>query len=130
MTYSIIGILASILLLITNRDIFWGQDSQGPSKTQRSYRFFLIGVMCYYITDLLWGILASRNLTGILYADTVVHFAAMVGAVMLWTQYVVSYLDTGSACERFLYHAGRAFFVFELTAIAVNFFTPVLFGFD
>lgn len=55
MTYSIIGILAAILLLITNRDIFWGQDSKTLTKTQRSYRFFLIGVMCYYITDLLWG---------------------------------------------------------------------------
>ena len=130
MTYSIIGILAAILLLINNRDIFWGQDSKALTKTQRNYRLFLMGVMCYYVTDLLWGILASHSLTGILYADTVVHFAAMVGAVMLWTQYVVSYLDTGSAFERFLSLAGRAFFAFELAVIAVNFFTPVLFGFD
>ena len=130
MTYSIIGILAAILLLITNRDIFWGQESKALTKTQRSYRSFLMGVMCYYITDLLWGILASHNLTGLLYADTAVHFAAMVGAVMLWTQYVVSYLDTGSAFGRFLQLAGRAFFAFELVVVAVNFFIPILFWFD
>ena len=57
MTYSIIGILASIILLINNRDILWRDKTL--SETQRSYRRFLMGVLSYYITDLLWGIWKS-----------------------------------------------------------------------
>ncbi len=129
MTYSIIGILASIILMINNRDIFWSRDGKTLTVTQRNYRKFLMGVFAYLVTDLLWGILDSHHLVKLLYADTAVHFAAMVGAVMLWTQYVVSYLDTGNAFEKILKVTGRAFFALELVFIAVNFFTPILFSF-
>ena len=130
MTYSIIGILAILLLLIINRDVFVARDRQALTKTQRNYRLFLMGVIVYLVTDMLWGILNSRHLITLLYADTSIHFAAMVGAVMLWAQYVVSYLDTGSVFERILLIAGRAFFALELVFIVVNFFKPVLFWFD
>lgn len=53
MTYSIIGILAGIILLIINRDILWARKDQILTETQRKYRHFLMGVMSYYITDLL-----------------------------------------------------------------------------
>ena len=130
MTYSIIGILASIILLIINQDVFWYSDGHTLTKTMRTYRLFLIGVMVYLVTDLLWGILDSHHLISLLFIDTSVHFAAMVGAVMLWTQYVVLYLDTGSAFERMLQVAGRVFFALELIFIVVNIIKPVLFWFD
>ncbi|MCR5593301.1 MAG: hypothetical protein K6F79_06105 [Saccharofermentans sp.] len=66
----------------------------------------------------------------VLYIDTTIHFAAMVGAVMLWTQYVVSYLDTRDIFERILKVTGLTFFSLELVTIAVNLFFPVLFWFD
>ena len=62
MTYSIIGILASIILIINNRDVLWTGRSIAPA--QRSYRLFLMGVMLYYITDLLWGILEALGRYG------------------------------------------------------------------
>ena len=51
MTYSIIGILAAIVLVIINRDVLW--DRKGAEQTQRNYRYFLLGVLSYYITDML-----------------------------------------------------------------------------
>ena len=129
-TYSIIGILASILLLIINQDVILNHDGQPLTRTQRNYRWFLMGVLTYLVTDLLWGVLYSHHLTAVLFIDTSVHFAAMVGAVMLWTQYVVSYLDAGSTFERILLVVGRVFFALELIFIAANFFIPVLFWFD
>ena len=86
MTYSIIGILATILLLITNRELFWNAGNKALTETQRVYRGFLFGVLAYLITDMLWGILESQKLTSILYVDTAVHFIAMAAAVMLWMQ--------------------------------------------
>ena len=130
MTYSIIGILAVLILLIINQDIFWNRDGHILIETKRNYRRFLMGVIVYLVTDLLWGILYSEQLITLLFADTSIHFAAMVGAVMLWAQYVVSYLDTGSVYERLLRIVGRAFFVFEIIFIVLNFFMPVLFWFD
>ena len=129
-TYSIIGILASILLLIINQDVILNHDGQILTRTQRNYRWFLMGVLTYLVTDLLWGVLYSHHLTGILFVDTSIHFAAMVGAVMLWTHYVVSYLDAGSTFERMLLVVGRVFFALELIFIAANIFIPVLFWFD
>ena len=128
MTYSIIGILASVILLITNQDII--RKSRELSKSQRTYRRFLAGVMAYYITDLLWGILDEHHLTRLLYADTSVHFAAMATAVMLWTQYVIEYLEGGTRFEKVLSTVGRLFLWFELIVIIINFFYPVLFSID
>ena len=128
MTYSIIGILASMVLVIVNRDILWKEKNL--SLNQKNYRRFLFGVLVYYITDLLWGILNDFGLIPLLYADTVVHFAAMAAAVMLWTQYATSYLAGESRFEPFLIHSGRIFFAFELIVIVLNFVQPVLFWFD
>lgn len=128
MTYSIIGILASVVLLITNQDII--RKGRDLDRAQRSYRNFLIGVMAYYITDLLWGILDDHHLIAALYADTAVHFAAMAMAVMLWTQYVIEYLEGGTRFERTLFIVGRLFMWFELIVILINFFHPILFSID
>ena len=70
MTYSIIGILAAITLVITNRDVLWKAEGVALTSTQKSYRSFLYGVMAYYITDMLWGILESHDLTAVLYFDS------------------------------------------------------------
>ena len=130
MTYSIIGILAAILLVITNRDVLWKLNGGEDTQTRRCYRHFLMGVMGYYVTDALWGILDAHRMTALQYADTAVHFIAMVASVMLWTRYVVSYLESDNRFGRLLRHAGRAFLAFELAVVAVNFFRPVLFWFD
>ena len=130
MTYSIIGILAAIILLINNRDVLGNQEGKTLPHTLRNYRWFLMGVLCYYVTDALWGILEAQGLTALLYADTAVHFAAMAAAVMLWTKYVVSYLEGESIFDKALYQTGRVFFAFELVVVLINFFHPILFWFD
>ncbi len=128
MTYSIIGILAAVILLITNQDLI--RKGRVFTQAQRTYRAFLIGVMAYYITDLLWGILDEHHLTTLLYADTSVHFAAMATAVMLWTKYVIEYLNGGTRFEKVLFVVGRCFLWFELIVILINFFYPILFSID
>ena len=130
MTYSIIGILAAVILLIINRDIIWNNGETAMSPINRNYRRFLMGVMSYYITDLLWGILEENKLTDVLFADTTIHFIAMAAAVMLWTQYVISYLGEQNVFSTILRNVGKFFLIFEVIVIAVNFFYPVMFWFD
>jgi len=130
MTYSIIGILATVLLLITNRELFWNRENKALTETKRDYRRFLLGALAYLVTDMLWGILESYKLTPILYADTALHFLSMAAAVMLWTRYVISYLGQKNAFATFLSWAGQLFLCFEAVVVILNFFRPVLFWFD
>ena len=112
MTYSIIGILAAFLLLIINRDVLWHREAGKTALNQKYYCRFLVGVLCYYVTDMLWGILDARRLVGLLFADTTVYFVAMAAAVMLWTRYVITYLEGKNVFGTLLYHAGYLFVVF------------------
>ena len=130
MMYSVIGILATIILLIINRDVLWRHAGREFTKTQRYYRSFLLCVLSYYITDALWGILDANRLTTLQFADTAVYFVAMAAAVWMWTRYVVKYLESENVFGRILYHAGRSFFFLEVIAVVVNCFYPIMFWFD
>lgn len=127
MTYSIIGILAIIVLIITNRDALWITDGAKGTYIQRIYRGFLFAVLCYYITDAMWGILDVHRLTTLLFIDTTLYFAAMATAVLLWTQYVIAYLESGTSFDSMLRYAGWSFFGFEIIVILLNLFHPVMF---
>ena len=130
MTYSIIGVLATILLLIGNRDVLRKQGGSEYSRTRLCYRRFLFGVLVYYITDMLWGILDEHRLTDLQFIDTTIYFVAMIATVVLWTRYVVSYLDRKNFFEKWLLRTGQAIFGVFLVFIIVNFFYPVFFWFD
>ena len=130
MTYSIIGILAAIILLIINRDVLWGSEDKPLSKTENNYRCFLWGIMAYLITDMLWGILDSHHLTTANFINTSIHFIAMAAAVMLWTRYVISYLEKKNLFSSILYYSGSVFLGLVILAVIVNIFRPVIFSFD
>ena len=86
--------------------------------------------MGYYITDALWGILDAWQLTSLQFADTTLYFVAMAAAVLLWTQYVVAYLESDTSFSTLLRYAGWTFFAFEIIAVIINIFYPVMFWFD
>jgi len=129
MTYSIIGILAAIILVITNRDVFLTRKD-AIAGTRHTYCWFLMAVLSYYVTDALWGVFDEYRMTKIQFADTTLYFVAMAAAVLLWTQYVVDYLERGNIFDKILRYTGWAFFVFEIIVITLNIFHPVMFWFD
>ena len=130
MTYSIIGILATVVLIINNRDVLWGKDDYTKTPTYKAYCHLLYGILAYLITDMLWGILEAQQLITLVYIDTVIHFIAMATAVMLWTRYVIVYLGNRKGFGKFLYYTGILFLCFEIVIVITNSFTPVLFSFD
>ena len=130
MTYSIIGIITTVVLIINNRDVLWGRDEYSKASTYKAYRNLLLGILAYLITDILWGILESHHLITAVYIDTIIHFIAMAAAVMLWTKYVKVYLGDKQGFSKFLYYAGCLFLCFEAVIVVINLFTPILFSFD
>ena len=130
MTYSIIGLLAAIILIITNRDVFWIAKGVLFSKTQRLYRNFLFAVLCYYITDGLWGVLYNWRLISILHTETTAWFIAMAAALLFWTRYVIAYLENDNVFSTLLRYAGWILFLFEVVVVIINIFYPIKFWFD
>ncbi len=87
-------------------------------------------MLAYYITDALWGIFDAYHLASLLFIDTTLYFVAMAVLVLLWTRYVIAYLGSNRSLDTMLWYGGWAFFVFELIAIVVNIFHPVMFWID
>ncbi len=128
--YALVGLLATTVLIIENFDILFSRGDNQKFHEIKIYRRFLFGIMAYYITDILWGLLDSLQLFSLLYLDTLVYYVAMAVGVLLWTQFVVTYLGEDNAFSRFLSNAGRFCFAAVMTITIVNIFTPVLFWFD
>lgn len=130
MYYSLIGILALFILVITNHDVLMGGADPSSRPVLKAYRRFLFGVIAYHVTDVLWGVLEAFSLTPLLFIDTEVYFVAMALGILLWTRYVIAYLDEENAFRTFLYHAGTVFFTVLTLSALVNLFYPLLFWFD
>ena len=130
MYYSLVGLLALLILIISNHDILLHRQSEAETDDQRMYHRFLYCVIAYYVTDILWGVLDSLGLTAVLYVDTVIYYIAMAGGIYTWTRYVIAYLKDESAYSTFLKHAGRILCGAMVLTTGINFFTPVMFYFD
>ena len=130
MYYSLIGLLAFMLLIITNYDVLLKRKDTLGTPEIKIYRRFLMAVIVYYITDILWGMLETLMLPKLLYVDTEIYFVAMAAGILFWTKYVAVYLEGSGRFRKFLTWAGNIFFVAVVLLVVVNLFYPVLFFFD
>ncbi len=127
MYYSAIGVLALMILLIENQDILLIRDESFKQPAWKVYRYFLMAVIMYYVTDILWGVLESMKLATLLFIDTSVYYVAMASGVLCWTQYVVTYLDERKGFARCLVHSGRTLGTAVVVLSIVNIFWPIFF---
>jgi len=130
MYYASIGALSLILHIIINHDILFFRRSKDMSPAEICYRRFLYSVMLYYASDIMWGTLYELRLIPLVYADTVIYFAAMVLSVLFWTRFVVAYLGSSNTFGKVLIYAGWMIFIYEISNLVLNFFIPIMFFFD
>ena len=129
MAYSSIAILALIIHIIINYDVF--KNNQNNSKyLNRSYRLFIYSVMANYLMDSLWGLLYERKLVTLVYIDTFFYFAAMTIAVFFWTRYVIDFLHEKNIFIKILSIFGWSYLILDGLSLIVNFFLPVKYYFD
>lgn len=130
MYYSVIGLLAVLVLLIVNQDILLDPKVSYNKPAWKVYRRFLFAVLVYYITDILWGIIDSKKLSTALFIDTTIYFVAMAVGIAFWAQYTVAYLDENNRFGYFLIFAGNTFAGVITCLVILNIFFPVLFVVD
>ena len=130
MSYSIIGIIAIVIHLIINRDMLWSNANYSFVPAQKEHRQYIFGMLFFCITDVLWGFLNEFKLITPLYIDTVIFFIAMMAGFLLWTRYIVAYLNRRGFFEKVLSVSGIVLFCSELVILAINFVIPIQFWFD
>ncbi len=129
MAYSSIAIIALIVHIIINFDVF--KNKKNTSKyLNNSYRLFLYSVMANYIMDALWGLLYEAKLIKLVYIDTFFYFAAMTIAVFFWTRYVIEFLNEKNIFIKILSIFGWSYLILDGLSLFVNFFIPVKYYFD
>ena len=127
MYYSSFGILAVIHHIIINHDILKNAKNEPSSGPRYRYRQFLNSILVFYIADLLWGFFEEAKIRVLVYADTVVFFATMALSILLWTRYVVAYIDKKGIKSKSLLGAGWGIFIFVISHLIINFFNPTIF---
>ncbi len=130
MYYSAIGLLAVLILIIENQDILYSHRDLYHNPVWRFYGRFLVAVLAYYTTDILWGIFESRKMAALLFADTTVYYVAMGVGILCWAQYIVAYMEEHTPFGRFLVYTGRILAGLITLLSIVNIFVPVLFTVD
>ena len=111
MYYSSFGILAIIHHMILNYNVLRKGKEESSDKASYHYRLFLNALLVFYAADLLWGFLVESGIRLLAYADTWLFFATMALSVLLWTRYVVAFLDKKGIRSTSFLAAGRAILV-------------------
>ena len=126
--YSVVGVMAAVIQIILNYSVMFKKAGNG--KAEKAYRYLMLSIFAYYITDAGWGLFAGLVWTPVLFADTTLYYIAMAAALVSWNIYIVNYLDKKRGFSVFFKNAGIVFFVFEILSLAVNLFYPCFFWFD
>lgn len=128
MYYASFGILAVIHHLILNYDVLKNGKKDPSARTRFRYRQFLLAILIFYLADLLWGFFMDLKLRPLVYADTMLFFATMAVSVLLWTRYVVAFLDKKGLRSTSFMAAGWGIYTFVILLLILNFFYPVIFS--
>ena len=86
--------------------------------------------MTFFATDVMWGVFYGLHLKTALYVTTEIFFAVMMVSVFTWTRFVAAYLKSDNKFANPLIYTGIVLLTFELIALSVNLFYPILFWID
>ena len=128
--YSVIGFIAIAIHLIINFKVMVKPESCTSQKAAGKYRFLITAIFSYYITDVLWGILAGLNWITALFIDTTIYYTAMSLAILGFYSYIVEYLEMKDWRSKFFNYFGIGFCVLENIFLIINFLFPCFFWFD
>lgn len=131
MIYSSFGLLALVISVIINYDVFKNQkESHNIIPAISSYLNFLVGIMLYYIVDIFQGLFYEVQFPILRYVNTVIHFVLLALCTLLWTRCVIAYLNEKGLFEKIFSYAGWMFFICVAILLTINFVYPIMFAFD
>ena len=118
-----------MVLFITNYDLLFRRKAADEIPASGKYRLFLLSVIIFFISDLLWGIFDHYDVHIADYVVTYTFFAVMAISVFLWSIYVVDYLGYRKVFSRLFKIVGLFLMITGLVIIIINLFHPIMFKF-
>jgi signal transduction histidine kinase len=123
---SIAGIALVVHLIINWRQLVdWRHVKPRPGVLE--FRRFLVCLLCFFVTDVLWGVIAEWKLRLALYVDTLLFFLMMAASIYAWTGFIVAYLRLDGRMRAALLWMGRGLLAFFIAALVANGFTDSFF---
>ncbi|MBO7452381.1 MAG: GGDEF domain-containing protein [Clostridiales bacterium] len=130
MYYSSVGIIALIVHIIINFEALKRVKKTPENMVRYKFRLYLLAIIGFYISDIIWGFFDERKMIIPEYIDTCAFFLTMALSVLLWTRAVVEFSGTKGKLGKMLVGSGWVIFLFEIIVIITNIFKPIVFTFD
>ena len=132
MSYSFVSIFAFLIIIIVNWEIILKKDyPMKNAKALWAFRFFLVTIVLFLISDILWGFLETLENKVPVTVDTSLYFVFMSALLFGWTTFVRHYLDSKFKFFNFLvFFSGLVFAIYGITMVIINIFHPVLFSYN
>lgn len=130
MYYAMVCIISLSVHLIINYQILINHHLANKTPALVTYRHFLIAVIFYYFTDILWEILAIFESKKYIFYETEIYYVVMAITLLFWTKFVIDYIKKESWFSRALKYAGWIFLIAQLISLTINLFYPIAFWFD
>lgn len=127
MYYAAVSILSVLVLIIINQDVLFRHDAALKMPALAAYKKFIVSVLAYCFTDILWGILQDLNLPRLLYIDTALNYVLMAVAIWFWIGYIVTYYNGKEILKTVFRNLGRAAVVISIGLVIYNAYNPILF---
>ena len=91
--YTSVASIALIVHLIINWKQLFAWKKARERAGAREFRHFIVCQALFFVSDVLWGILAGWKLPALLYIDTVFFFLTMALAIYAWTRFIIAYME-------------------------------------
>ena len=139
MLYSFCPAAMLVINSILNWELFRNYGFRAK-KTEKQklvwvrYNFFLFSVNGYFFVDMLWGLLYEHrdipSLFPIIYSLTVFYFLFMLLIMLMWTRYIVAYLDKDGWSSRVLLYMVWGLSILGVLFLMLNRFLPFMFSYN
>ena len=129
MYYASFGMLSIVIHLIINFEAIWRVSKDENSIVRKRYKAFVLGLLFYYCSDVLWGLFYASKIVPLAYGDTVLFFFSMGLTLFLWMRFIVVYLNRKDFFSRILTYFGWCMLFLESIVLLVNAFIPIMFAF-
>lgn len=126
--YSVIGIIAIIVHFIINYSMFF-KTLNDDNPTSKNFHLYLISVLLYFITDILWGLFSYFGKINFLYVDTVAYYITMALSIVFCCSYIIAYLKLNKTISKILGLFGICFFIAEFLCFDYKFLYSNIFLF-
>ncbi len=129
MSYSAFAILGIVVHFIINSEIFLKKtDEKFPF--QREYRKLLWIEIAFFLSDAFWGFANYLHISLGIYISAVFVLYIMGLSVVVWVNLAAAYVSQKSPVVRFIKILSSIIYFIQITALIINFFSPILFHID